>query len=148
MSTRRASVWIAFLAIASPLVALAAPPAAEGPDETWSVTTTTNMVKPMPMSMPAMTHTVCVPPNTDQKPPPMKGADCKLQHFDKQGKRVTFAATCQMQGGEMTGKGWTERADDAHYSGHMDLTGNVSGMPMEMHVDYAGTRTGHCTAAK
>lgn len=138
--------------LALPLLAFAVAAVAadtgEGKDEQWSVNVKAQMTKPMTMAMPAMTHTVCAPPDEDMGPPDTEGSECTVDHFEKSGNRVTYKATCTMQGGTMTGEGWSEKSDASHYKGEMRIEGEASGMPVAMTMTYDGTRTGHCTAKK
>jgi hypothetical protein len=118
----------------------------QGKDDQWSVTASMSMTKPMAMSMPAMTHAACTPANADQGPPQMQNADCKVEHFERSGKRASYKVSCNMHGTQMTGEGWTEKPDDDHYKGEMHVSGSTQGMPMDMTMTYTGVRTGSCTA--
>lgn len=138
----RWGLGLVMLAVCVPL-ALAA-----GPDDQWSMSVKMSMTKPMSMSMPAITTKACRPAGADQGPPPMQNSDCKVESWDRSGKRVSYEVTCNQHGTTMTGKGWSEKTDATHMRGHMTMSGAASGTPMAMTVDYSGERIGSCTAEK
>lgn len=138
--------------LALPLLAFAvaavAADSGEGKDELWSVSVNSQMTKPMTMAMPAVTQTVCTPPDEGIGPPDTEGSDCSVDHFERAGNRFSYKVSCTMQGGTMKGDGWTEKTDASHYKGEMRIEGEASGMPVAMTMSYDGTRTGRCTADK
>ncbi|HET8897807.1 MAG TPA: DUF3617 family protein [Rhodanobacteraceae bacterium] len=139
----KAGKWAFLLLLALPVVASAA---SQGKDDEWKVTVHMKMTAPMAMTMPAITQNTCTPANADQGPPPMKNGDCKVEKFEKNGQRADFKVVCHMQNGDMTGEGWTEKTDDTHYKGEMNIQGSSGGMSIAMSMDYSGVRVGSCTA--
>lgn len=144
MSSKSLFVFLTALALTTLVVSPTA--LAEGKDVQWSVTASMNMVKPMAMKMPSYTVKTCAAEDAEDGPPPMKNGDCKVENFEKKGIRYSYKVVCDQQGSKMVGEGWTEKPDRDHYNGEMNLTGESSGMPIEMSMTYKANRIGSCTA--
>lgn len=127
---------------------VSAPAHADGKDVRWSVTIDMHMTQPMSMDMPGYTVKTCAPEDAEKGPPPMKNGDCKVEHFDRSGDRISYKVSCDQKGTQMTGEGWTEKTDADHYKGSMKMQGNTGGTPIAMNMSYTGTRIGTCTADK
>lgn len=129
--------------------ALSAVPAqAQDTSVRWSVTVNASMTQPMSMRMPSYSSETCGPARPDKEPPPMKDGDCSVEDYSQSDNRVSYKVVCNTQSGNMTGDGWAEMIDADNYRGHMIITGNGSGMPIEMSMEYTGKRIGSCEGAE
>lgn len=131
---------IALAVLLSPLAAVA-----EGSDEQWEVTTKMEM-QGMPMAMPGLTNTVCLPKNRksdEELVPKDKNSDCKMSDVKQSGNKMTYRMTCTGKH-PMSGDGEIEHSGDS-YRGRMHVVGDMEGQQVDMTQSFSGKRIGTCT---
>ncbi len=131
--------FIALAVLLAPIVAIA-----EDTGEQWEVTTKMEM-QGMPMAMPAMTNTVCLPKkrqSDEDLVPRDKNSDCKMSDVKQSGNKMSFKMACSGKNA-MTGEGEIEHNAD-NYRGKMHMVGDMDGQQVDMTQNFSGKRIGTC----
>lgn len=127
-----------------PLAAHAGDEQATQAGEQWQITMQVEM-QGMPMAMPAVTHTACLPKkhaSIADMVPQNNHSDCKMENVHQSGDKTTFKMACTGQH-PMTGEGEIEHGAD-HYRGTMHVVGDMEGQHVDMTQNFSGKRIGTC----
>lgn len=127
------------------LFGLALPATAADNGEQWEITAKVEMPG-MPVSMPAMTHKVCLP-KQQQRPvedmlPKEGNSDCKMDDIRHSGTKTTFKMHCTGKHA-MTGSGEIVNDGDS-YHGTMHVVSSAGAQPIDMTQTFSGRRIGTC----
>ena len=115
----------------------------QGKDELWDVTSKMEMPG-MPMAMPAQTHRVCVAKGNDAGTIP-RSEGCTMVDAKRAGNKFTYRMECKSGKNDYTATG-ESTSSGTSYQGRMRMSGKMEGQPMDMSMEYSGTRAGNCTS--
>ena len=96
------------------------------------------------MAMPPQTRRVCIEKGNDAGTIP-KNEGCAVVDTKRVGNKFTYRMECKKGKDDYVATGESTSGASA-YQGTMRMAGKMEGQPMEMSMEYSGTRVGNCTS--